>query len=214
MLLTLLGLLMVPVTSGPSSAEEFLLYSPKAGAGDDVPSSPDQGVLVKKVTVKRGDTLAKLSRKHIGVAKWFPQILVFNSIANPDLIHIGDQLLIPVRPRRAGSVKKSARGKRPHARQSQSQSQSPRLAPSAERPVSEEKRPVPSDEQKSYRRAKQAYLDGKYQKALDLFTAFLRKNPDSQLAADASLYRAESLLRLSGADASTSAPASNRRKSR
>ena len=208
-LLTLFGLLMLPVTSVPLSAEEFLLYSPKPVATDEVPNAPDQGVLVKRVTVKRGDTLAKLSRKHIGVARWFPQILVFNSIANPDLIHIGDQLLIPVRPRRAAPMKKTAKGKRPHA----APSQSPRLTP-AESPVSEGKRPVLSDEHEKYRQAKRAYLDGEYQKALDLFSAFLSKNPHSQLAADASLYRAESLLRLSGSDSSTSAPVKSRRKSR
>ena len=192
-LLALSGVVTVLLASAPSMAEEFLLYTPKPAAGDQVPSSPGQGVMVKRVTVKRGDTLSKLSRRHIGVASWFPQVLLFNSIKNPDLIHIGDQLLIPVAAGRANAVKKSARSKKRHAAPRASVTQKAAAARSIP-----EKRPVASGEQESYQRARQAYQDGYYQKALDLFGRFLRKYPNSKLAADASLYRADCFLRLSG----------------
>ena len=199
-LLTLSCLLTVLAAPGPSSGEEFLLYAPKPAAGDRLPDSPDHGVLVKKVTVKRGDTLSKLSRKHIGTASWFPQLLVFNSIKNPDLIYPGDTLLVPVPAGHAPSAKKSAKvtkhargGRRHLARRSS------RLAsPAVEQPKPAKARSARSDEQQSYQRAKRAYLAGQYQTAQDLFSGFLRAFPNSALAPDASLYQADCFLHLSG----------------
>ena len=191
-LLALSGVVAVLLASAPSVAEEFLLYTPKPAAGDQLPSSPDQGVLVKRVTVKRGDTLAKLSRKHIGVSSWFPQVLLFNSIKNPDLIYIGDELLIPVSAGHKTSAEKTAPKKRPAARR-------PSLQPKAAAGRSiPETRPAFPREQESYQQATKAYQDGHYQKALKLFDRFLRKYPHSGHAADASLYRADCFLRLSG----------------
>lgn len=79
-----------------SSAEDLLLYTPKPAEAEQAPKSPDEGVLVRSITVKRGDTLKKLSRAYLGRASWFPQVLVFNEIKNPDLIHPGERLKVPV----------------------------------------------------------------------------------------------------------------------
>jgi LysM repeat protein len=178
--------------------EDFLLYAPKPASGDQVPASPDQGVLVKSVTVKRGDTLRNLSRKHLGVPSWFPQVLLFNSIKNPDLIYPGEKLLVPVRAEHAASVKKSAKAKRHHAARRPSSSLG--CKPAAEHVKSGITPTTPSTagEQETYQRAKRAYLSGDCQRSLELFDAFLRKFPHSELAADASLYRADCYLRLSG----------------
>lgn len=193
-LLTLSCLLAVLLAPGSSRCEEFLLYAPKPATGDQVPTSPDEGVLVRKITVKRGDTLGNLSRKHIGVRSWFPQVLLFNNIKNPDLIYTGDKILIPVPPARAASVKKSTKAKRRH---SAAKRHSLLRKPAAQQ-FKSETRPATTAEQESYQRAKRAYLTGDYQKAADLFAGFLRRFPDSSLAADASLYRADCFMRLSG----------------
>lgn len=192
-LLTLSCLLTVLLAPGSSRCEEFLLYAPQPAVGDQVPRSPQEGVLVRKITIKRGDTLIDLSRKHIGVGSWFPQVLLFNKIKNPDLIHTGESLLVPVPPARAALLKKSKAKKRQPAAKRQAVSRKPAAD------VYESKTaPVANAEQESYQRAKRAYLTGDYQKAADLFDRFLRRFPDSSLAADASLYRADSFMRLSG----------------
>lgn len=202
-LLTLSCLLAVLVAPAPSRCEEFLLYTPTPSTGEKVPATPDQGVLVRSITVKPGDTLSGLSKKHIGVGSWFPQVLLFNSIKNPDLIYPGDKLLVPVPPERAASsVKKSTKGKRHHA----GRRSAPSRHAAVERPVvkrapeqvKSERRPATAGEQETYQTAKRTYLLGDYQKAMELLSAFLRRYPDSNLAADASLYRADCLLHLSG----------------
>jgi LysM repeat protein len=212
-LLTLSCLFTALLAPASSRCEDFLLFAPKPATGDQLPSSPDQGVLVRSVTVKRGDTLADLSRKHIGVGSYFPQVLLFNKIKNPDLIYPGEKLLVPVPPERKSTVKKSINGKRHHAgkrthfRHKHAAERPAVERPAVERPaygqpaagpVKTEVRPFSAGEQDSYRVAKQAYLAGRYQKALDLFGGFLRKFPNSKLAPDASLYQADCLLHLSG----------------
>jgi hypothetical protein len=175
-----------------AGAENYLLYTPKPVAGDQVPSSPKEGVLVRTVTVKRGDTLKNLSRKHIGVASWFPQVLLFNTVKNPDLIHPGERLLFPVPKSQPAPAKKSHKVKSRHVQH--------RLSHRHEAPAGSQA--VPSragilDEQEIYQRGRRAYLDGNCRNALELFDSFLRRFPNSNLAADVSLYRADCLLRLS-----------------
>lgn len=181
-LLPLCSLLVLAQGVTASHAQELLLYTPKPAAIEQAPAAPDQGVLVKTVTVKRGDTLAKLSRKHIGTASFFPQILVFNSIKNPDLIHTGDKLLVPLPAGRKVPRKKSKTNK----------------AAKAEAAPSPVIRQAASGEQESFQRAQRAYLDRDYPKAVVQLSQFLKKYPQSRFAADASLYRADSFLRMSG----------------
>ncbi len=59
------------------------------------------GILVQEIEVRKGDTLYDLSRKFSGHGMYFPQILLFNSIKNPNLIRTGDTLRIPVSKREA-----------------------------------------------------------------------------------------------------------------
>ncbi|HBA89436.1 MAG TPA: hypothetical protein DCZ75_16060 [Geobacter sp.] len=53
-------------------------------------------------------------------------------------------------------------------------------------------------EGEAFGKAKQAYLERDYRKALTRFSRFINKYPHSKFAADASLYRADCFLRLSG----------------
>lgn len=186
----------------PCHGEEMLLYAPKPAAGEQAPADPKEGVLVQTVTVKRGDTLKNLSRKHIGVASWFPQVLVFNTIKNPDLIHPGDKLLVPVRPGKSASEPAPA-SRRPSHRAShrashRGVSHAKHRAKSTAGKVRTVAMPVQAGEAESFSAARKAYLDRNYQKALELFSAFLKSFPRSGYAADASLYRADCYLHLSG----------------
>lgn len=76
---------------------EYLLYAPQSSEGAR-PSGPDEGVLVRSITIQKGDTLYSLSRKYNGKGGYYPQILLFNEIKNPDLIYAGNKLMVPVAP--------------------------------------------------------------------------------------------------------------------
>jgi LysM repeat protein len=224
-LLTLPCLFAALLTPVLCCGEDFLLYTPKPAEGGPAPATPDKGILVKSVTIKEGDTLANLSRKYLGRGSWFPQVLLFNSIKNPDLIITGDKLLVPVAAEKAAAPGKKAHAARKHSKvekrhttrrrsaarrpsvsrpeavQSMIPAKTPDLKaakPVAVRPERIPVRPATPDELGSFRLAKQAYLSGEYARSLQLFTAFLRKYPNSPSSADAALYRADSLLRLSG----------------
>jgi len=227
----LLGTLLAPALS---SGEEFFLYTPKTAEGGPAPASPEEGVLCRKITIKRGDTLSGLSRKYLGRGSWYPQVLPFNTIKNPDLIYSGKKLLVPVPAGQATEVAEKApavaeqsapvaekkgaakkRGKRVVVRhkgaavpakveKAPAQTALPEIAPvehSVPAVAKPERAPVqlPSaGESESYRLAKQAYLSGDYQKALELFSDFLSRYPNSVSSADAALYRADSMLHLAG----------------
>ncbi|WP_026843127.1 LysM peptidoglycan-binding domain-containing protein [Citrifermentans bremense] len=194
-LLIVTSLLVLSVAGAlPCRGEEMLLYAPKPAAGEQAPADPKDGVLVTTVTVKRGDTLKNISKKHIGVAGWFPQVLVFNTIKNPDLIHPGDKLLVPVRPGKSTSVPAPASRRASHRAAHRT---THRAKAAAGHPL-HVTNPAQAGETESFHQARKAYLDRNYQRALELFSGFLKKFPRSGYAADASLYRADCYLHLSG----------------
>lgn len=82
-------------TAVPVRAQQYYLYEPK-----QVPSGTDvkdgRGVLVKEIPVQSGNTLYGISRKYSGHGMYYPQILLFNNIKNPNLIHVGDTLKVPL----------------------------------------------------------------------------------------------------------------------
>ena len=81
--------------SMPAWSQQYLLYSPKpVPAGQKATSQDD--ILVKEIKIHKGDTLYGLSRKYNGQGQYFPQILLFNSIKNPDLIYAGKVLKVPL----------------------------------------------------------------------------------------------------------------------
>jgi LysM repeat protein len=79
----------------PAWGREYLLYVPQPFTSGQPPSSQD-GILVQEIEIRKGDTLYDLSRKFNGRGMYFPQILLFNSIKNPNLIYTGDTLRIPI----------------------------------------------------------------------------------------------------------------------
>lgn len=82
-------------TALPSWGQQYLLYSPHpVTSGQKTPSQ--DGILVQEIDIQKGDTLYALSRKFSGHGMYFPQILLFNSIKNPNLIYTGNTLKIPV----------------------------------------------------------------------------------------------------------------------
>ena len=79
----------------PAWGQHYYLYEPKAVIPDAKRQAND-GILVKDVPVQEGDTLYGISRKYSGYGMYYPQILLFNDIKNPNLIHTGDTLKIPL----------------------------------------------------------------------------------------------------------------------
>lgn len=79
----------------PAWGQQYLLYTPQpATSGQPEPSKDD--ILVKEIVIQKGDTLSALSRKFSGHGMYYPQILLFNSIKNPNLIYTGKMLRVPV----------------------------------------------------------------------------------------------------------------------
>jgi len=179
---------------------------------------PERGkeVLVKQITIKKGDTLSQLSRDFSGKGSYFSQILLFNNINDPDRIFAGKKLLVPIsietarskspdtgesisRSVNKGSVAKSGPTKTAVVKPAAPANE---IRPVSAAKVAKEKKLMPEEladkkAQDSYLLAIDAYREGKYQESLLLFSSFLELYPSSSLAADASLYKAESLLKLS-----------------
>lgn len=78
----------------PAWGQQYL-YAPQPLTSGDAPAASD-GILVKEFEVHKGDTLYGISRKFSGRGMYFPQILLFNNIKNPNLIYPGNILRIPI----------------------------------------------------------------------------------------------------------------------
>jgi len=90
-------ILTILIFCAPTSswAQKYLLYAPQPVATKTLPPS-QEGIIVQEIDIKKGDTLYKISRKYSGHGMYFPQILLFNSIRNPDLIYTGSKLKVPL----------------------------------------------------------------------------------------------------------------------
>jgi TolA-binding protein len=216
----------------PAQAQQYYLYTPKAVTSAEAVPPREEGVLVREVAVRKGDTLARLSKKFSGRASYYPQILLFNRINNPNLIYAGDTLRIPVskgqypgqkaeapagdagavappapgeeKPSPAAPVKQQRAVKKSRQKHHQGKAHHRKAGrtPSAGTSVSAQtKKTAPSEPaaaQKLFERAMKAYRQDDCRAALELFDRFLADYPASLLAADASLYKAECYLKLSG----------------
>lgn len=215
-----------PLTT--AGGAEYLRYTPEPSDGK--PSSgPDEGILVKRITIEKGDTLYALSRKYSGKGTYFSQILLFNEIANPNLIYAGKGLLVPLPAGKGEGVAPSSlrSGKKVKGKDKRGRSAVP-VATKASRetkPAVKEKaashggapaskvsaEPAPrtappasvvrkgeESEQTLFEKGVSAYKTGQYQQSLDAFDRFLARYPNSPLVPDATLYRADALLKLAG----------------
>jgi len=79
----------------PAWGEQHYLYSPKP-VGPEEQGQGKDGILVREVPVEKGDTLSGISRKFSGHGSYYPQILLFNDVKNPNLIYAGSTLRVPV----------------------------------------------------------------------------------------------------------------------
>ena len=202
----------------PGWSQQQYLYAPRPVAAEEKVRKED-GILVQEVPVKKGDSLSRISRRFSGHGSYFPQILLFNDIKNPDRIYTGSTLRIPVSrsgaadqaanapvkggvsavppaaplsDSSAGDLKKSTAAveKKRGRRHAHAHSH----AGSAGKPAAAVSA---ASEQKQFERAIKAYRQGDYRRALGLFDRFLADYPASALAADASLYKAECYLKQS-----------------
>ena len=170
-------------------AEESYLYAPQPTESGKPPVDPAEGVLVKVITIRRGDTLKSISGKYSGRRSYFPQILLFNRIKNPDLIYTGHTLRVPVSRATSDETvapeKRKGRVKKPLGRARVKETTLPAKRSAAAK-------------SHLYEEAVKFYRLGAYQEALEGFDRFLAKYPDSPLASDATLFRADCYLKLSG----------------
>lgn len=207
--------------AAPGWSQQQYLYAPKAVTAEEKVQKKD-GILVQEVPVKKGDTLSAISRRFSGHASYFPQILLFNDIKNPDRIYAGHVLRIPVtrsgvttqasNPRvpgqvpgvpSAGPLEASSSGdlKKGAAAAKEKRGMKHKAAAPARKHARSGKRPAAAvaaaSEQRLFERAIKAYRREEYRTALELFDRFLAEHPSSALAADASLYKAECYLKQS-----------------
>jgi len=188
-------------TVAPGSTRSYL-YRPEPLDGNDPVTSPRDAILVREITIEKGDTLFGLARRHIGRGIYYPQILLFNQIDNPNLIYAGRTIRIPVpstppvtpppaavetRPLPEPVVPSPVQTK-PHAAAAKPAPEPPAASP-----------PPPSDAGPDlYASAVAAYKSGNCRTAVDLIDRYLSRFPDSPLSADLLLYRADCYLTLSG----------------
>lgn len=209
--------LLVSLLPLPVECSEYLLFSPGPLEGELLVPQRGKGVLVRRITIKPGDTLSHISQVFSGRSSYFPQILLFNDIRNPDLILAGRELIVPVSKQNALSKSSSSEkivlppvkkdspakpkpaivtGDKSNSATEKSQRKSAgKMAPKKQEPTGENSN---KKEQDAYSTAISAYRREEYQQALSLFSRFLALYPSSSLAADASLYKAECLFKLSG----------------
>jgi hypothetical protein len=173
----------------PVLAAERLLYEPRPAEASPAPPKPGDGVLVERITIKPGDTLGKLSRRYSGHGGYYPQILLFNQIANPHRIYAGDMLLVPV-SRGSGTDSNDHPDKTTQSKRTDT-AKTKALHKQSKHGLSGAKA------QRLFEQSVSAYRRGDCRSAITGFDRFLRSYPDSPLAADATLFRADCYLKLS-----------------
>ena len=185
-----LVIILAGAISSAAVGDEYYLYKPDKIQKQNIPT-PGDGVLTKTITIQSGDTLSKLSRKFSGRSAFFPQILLFNRIKNPDLIFAGAQLRVPL----TQSVAVSRTTEEENKGEAEVKKHSAR-----NHAKKYGKLPAGNDrvERRLYKRGVTAFAAGHYHNALDVFNEFLATYPNSTDAAEASLYQAECYMKLSG----------------
>lgn len=79
----------------PAWGQQYYLYEPKPVTAEEKEQSKG-GVLVTEISVQKGDTLYDISKKFSGRGMYYPQILLFNNIKDPNLIYTGNTLKVPL----------------------------------------------------------------------------------------------------------------------
>jgi LysM repeat protein len=188
----------------PAWSQQYLLYSPQPVESGQATSSPE-GVLVQEIKIQKGDTLYGLSRKFNGKGTYYPQILLFNTIKNPNLIYAGNTLRIPLsqhkQPTLTTETQEPAALEAPVTTPPAELQPAHRIRTSSAIPVPTPA-PAPAEDapisgQKLFNAAMLSYRTGDCRTAIEQFDHYLADYSASPLAADANLYKAECYLKLS-----------------
>jgi TolA-binding protein len=166
------------------------LYAPQPFTGE-----AGEGVLVREVTVKKGDNLSRISKKYSGRDYYYPQILLFNEIKNPHWIQIGQVLRVPLSRKAAAKPGRQAvEEKRP-----EHTSLTHGLTVDVPKKRSEKQRSSAGvkGEHNAYNRGLEAYKKGDCETAIARFDQFINSYPSSALLPEATLNRADCYLKLS-----------------
>lgn len=167
------------------------LYAPRPVDGTE----PAEGVLVREITVKKGDTLSHLSKRYSGRGYYYPQILLFNEIRNPHRIQVGQVVRVPLSRKAAGKHEQHVVAEKAPERQSLAQE----LTTDVPKKKSEKQRSVavPQGERNAYSHAMESFKKGDCEAAIKQFDRFISRYPSSPLLPEATLNRAECYLKLS-----------------
>ena len=159
------------------------LYAPRPADG----AEPGEGVLVREVTVKKGDTLSHLSKRDSGRGYYYPQILLFNEIRNPHRIQVGQVVRVPLSHKAGRQVQNS-----PVVAQDKSQVQAVEPSKQAtERPKAVQQPSLRQGEKNAYSHAMESFKKGDCEAAIKQFDRFISRYPSSSLLPEATLNRAE-----------------------
>lgn len=163
--------------------------------------------IVQEITIEKGTTLWKFSRTYLGRGYFYPHLLAYNDIANPNRIYEGKTILVPVAKVRDYQKRNELQGKTwsvnftDLALESASRAPVKKLAvrlPSKKEHVKlESSRDRAVSEQREFDRAKAEFEAGKYKEAARLFEGFASHHPRSSLKAEALFYAAEAQLKAS-----------------
>lgn len=174
-------------------------------------SLPADGVLVREITISKGDTLSAISRRFTGRGNYYPQILLFNNIKNPNLIYTGDTLRIPVKHNAAPATTSKKPLSTPYNTDANQrvtvtynqQQKKPAPEPAHMQTTSEHnaagkqiKPEVQNTEQQLLAKIDQQIKAGNCRAALPLLDEFLDRYPNSTFAPEAALNRAECYMRI------------------
>jgi LysM repeat protein len=215
---TTLALLLLSLSTTPALGQNYFMYAPRT-ANPGEKTNPKDGVLVREIEVQKGDTLSGISRKFSGHGSYYPQILLLNDIKNPHLIHNGERIRVPVSKSEPAEQHKQA-ATPPSAQQTKSgranQAASEISLNDLKKPdtvagkktarrgrrlkhraAAHSTRNQTASARKQFNQALVSYRNRNWHTALKQFDRFLANNPSSELAADASLYKAECYLKLS-----------------
>jgi TolA-binding protein len=185
-----IALTMILVAAASSAnADEYTLYKGQKASSGTLPA-PGDGVLTKTITIREGDTLSGLSRQYSGRGSFFPQILLFNRIENPDLIYAGKTLRVPITRHEGSAAKAADAGKKPPAHKATSAK--------AKRRTSYGRSTPDSTGKQLFDRGVEAFVNGDYREAIGIFDRYLAAHPKSIYSPEAALYRADSYMKLSG----------------
>lgn len=195
--MALFSVALLAYSAQPVLAADQLLYEPRPVEAGQVAPKPGEGVLVERITIKRGDTLGKISRRYSGHRSYFPQILLFNQIRNPDRIYVGNSLLVPVKPGASTETSASTSRKEQTPTESQARPSKHSTRQAGRANGNGTKARSETKAQNLFEESVSAYRRGDCRKAVKGFDRFLEAYPDSPLAADATLLRADCFLRLS-----------------